>query len=405
MTAGAAETPISGGFLLRFVSLAVLAGTTIGMGNVITTLFALHLGANSFQVGLISGTATLGMMLVTLPAGFLIARFGARRVYLLASLNCAAIYTLVPWIAIWPALAAARGVVGASVPFRTISMNSTFLQRMRELGTGKAGWYRASQSAGTAVVGPWIGTFLTGGASFATSYLCLAALFLAMALWSQGLLPEAQPPAVGIADQPSGFVGQIRAMLADLWVGESCLTELVSSSTTSLFSSFVIVLAVRGLGWPASHAVTLVTTQGLTLIASLFLLGPVLKHVPIGLAYAASIALATGALLCFGMGSTLPVLMLGSVCLAAGAATIHLVNMVRLSDSSLPKSKISGLLNFASQAGSLIGSVGGGALSVAVGLHNLFLAWVPVLWATALICLWRVRVARRTRASGERVAA
>jgi hypothetical protein len=28
------------GFLPRFVSLAVLAGATIGMGNVITTLFA-----------------------------------------------------------------------------------------------------------------------------------------------------------------------------------------------------------------------------------------------------------------------------------------------------------------------------------------------------------------------------
>jgi MFS family permease len=389
------DRPAADGFLPRFVSLAVMAGATIGMGNVITTLFALHLGADSLEVGLISGAATLGMMAVTLPAGFLIARYGARRVYLLASLNCAAIYLIVPWLTLWPALAVARGLVGASVPFRTISMNSTFLERVQALGLAKAGWYRAAQSTGMAVIGPWLGTLLIGSASFLVSYTCLAAMFLAMAAWSQNFLPDAEASALTTEAQAVGFLGEIRAMLGDPWVGESCLTEFVNSSTTSLFSSFIIVLAVRNLGWATEQAVLLVTTQGLTLIAALFLLGPLLRAAPLSVAYGASLGLATAALLLIGLGSTLPVLMLGAVALAAGAALIHLVNVRRLADSLLPKSKISSLLNFAGQAGSLVGSVAGGLLSVVIGLHHVFLAWLPLIWAVALFCLWRFHSTRR----------
>jgi MFS family permease len=387
----AAVAPADNGFLARFITLSVLAGTTIGMGNVITTLFALHLNATPFQVGLISGSATLGMMLVTLPAGFLIAKYGAKRVYLLASLNCMAIYLIVPFLGASSALAVARGLVGASVPFRTISMNSTFLQRLKSLGQDKAGWFRASQSTGMAVLGPWLGTALTGSANFLVSYICLAALFGAMALWSQNFLPEAE--AVAETSAGPGLLEQLRLMLKDLWVGESCLTEFVNSSVTSLFSSFILVLAITGLHLPKAMAVALVTTQGLATIAALFVLGPLLRKVRLVWAYAASLGFATAALLLVGFGKAWLVLMLGAVCLAVAAATIHLVNMQRLAHSPIAKSKISSLLNLSGQTGSLLGSVVGGGLSLAIGLQNIFLAWIPIVWVAAAFCFWRHRQA------------
>ncbi len=386
--AATASSLTTGGFMARFVTLSVLAGMTIGMGNVITTLFALHLHATPLQIGLISGAATLGMMTVTLPAGFLIAKFGAKRVYLLASLNCLLIYLVVPWIGFWGALAVARGLVGASVPFRTISMNSTFLQKIRTLGSEKAGWFRASQSTGTAVLGPWIGTALTGSTNFLVSYVCLAALFGAMALWSQNFLPEAEVvESQHVGD--GGIVTQVKLMLQDLWVGESCLTEFVSSSVTSLFSSFIIVLAFKVMGFPKELAVALVTTQGLSLIAALFVFGPVLRKVPLAYAYNGSLGFATLALMFVGFGKLWPLLMLGGVCLAIASALIHLVNMHRLSNSPLAKSKISSLLNLSGQGGSLVGSVAGGLLSAVIGLQHVFLAWIPLIWITAGVCLWR----------------
>ncbi|MBW8882926.1 MAG: hypothetical protein JF615_16325, partial [Asticcacaulis sp.] len=61
--------------------------------------------------------------------------------------------------------------------------------------------------------------------------------------------------------------------------------------------------------------------------------------------------------------------------------------------SPLAKSKISSLLNLAGQSGSLLGSVVGGLLSAAIGLQHVFLAWIPVVWLTAGVCLWRYRKA------------
>lgn len=100
-------------------------------------------------------------------------------------------------------------------------MNSTFLVRIRDLGIGKAGWYRAAQSSGMAVIGPWLGTLVTGSASFLLAYLCLAGMFAFMAAWSQNFLPtDAPSPPSAPAD---GVLSEIRQMLSDLWVGETAL--------------------------------------------------------------------------------------------------------------------------------------------------------------------------------------
>jgi predicted MFS family arabinose efflux permease len=138
----------------------------------------------------------------------------------------------------------------------------------------------------------------------------------------------------------------------------------------------------------------LVTVQGLSLIAALFLLGPLLARVRISVPYFASVGCASLAMLLLGSGRSMPVLMLGAVALAAGAALIHLVNMLRLAETPLPKSKISSLLNLAGQGGSLVGSVAGGLLSAMIGLQHVFLAWLPLIWAAALFCLWRFHLAR-----------
>ncbi|PZR01878.1 MAG: MFS transporter, partial [Archangium gephyra] len=65
-------------FLANFIALSLVSGLTIGLGKIVTTLYALQLGASSFQVGIISAMESVGMMLVTVPAGFIIARYGMR---------------------------------------------------------------------------------------------------------------------------------------------------------------------------------------------------------------------------------------------------------------------------------------------------------------------------------------
>ena len=376
--------------MASFVALAITAAATIGMGNVITTFYALHLGATSFQVGLIYGAQSFGMMLMTMPAGFIIARYGARRVYLLSSIMVMAAYVAVPWLKLWYLLASARAVIGLCAPFRTVSMNSSFLQRMKTLNANKAGWCRASQSTGIAVVGPWLGNYLTQNASFVVSYGVLSVMFAFMALYSQSFLPEAEPTA--IAEQ-EGILGQLKAMVRDVWVAESCLTEFVNMSTVSIFSTFIILVVVQDLHASPEAAITLLTTQGLSTIVALFLFGYAFKKLPLSASYAGSLILGIAALVVLGTSHTIPFLMVGALLLSWAAALIHLVNVMRLAASKVSKSKIASLVYLSGLAGTLTGSVVGGFISKYVGLQNLYFCWIPVLVVAAVVC--RVRATRK----------
>ena len=105
-------------FLASFIVLSLVSGLTIGLGKIVTTLFALSLGATPFQVGIVSAMESVGMMLVTVPAGFIIARYGSRSVYFLASLGPLLVNLVMPFSASWAALAAGRGLIGLCIPFR-----------------------------------------------------------------------------------------------------------------------------------------------------------------------------------------------------------------------------------------------------------------------------------------------
>ncbi|WP_239664330.1 hypothetical protein [Burkholderia cenocepacia] len=60
----------TGGFML----LALASGTTISMAQLATTLYALALGVDDARLGIIAAMEPLGIALMTLPAGLLVAR-------------------------------------------------------------------------------------------------------------------------------------------------------------------------------------------------------------------------------------------------------------------------------------------------------------------------------------------
>ena len=55
--------------------LALASGTTISMAQLATTLYALALGVDSARLGIIAAMEPLGIALMTLPAGLLVARY------------------------------------------------------------------------------------------------------------------------------------------------------------------------------------------------------------------------------------------------------------------------------------------------------------------------------------------
>lgn len=378
-------------FLGYFMVLAVVSGIAIGMSRVVTTFYALSVGATAAQIGFISAAEALGKMVVTMPAGFLIHRFGARRIYSTATIGSMVLSLAVPLMKIWYGVAAVRALVALCVPFRVVSMNSSFLQRLREIGNHRAGWYRGSQSLGVSLLGPLLGGAMVAGTSYWASYALISASFAFMALFSRTFLPEETAPE---REEPASAspLRELLAMLRDRRIAESCFIEFVSSSTVTLFSTFIIVLAVTTAGLNEHQAVSLLTMQGIAGVAALFVLGPLLRSISIRAGYLICVPAAVLALAILGTSREMWLLSLAAVLLSVAAALVHLANMVELSAANFSKSKLASLYNVSGMTGSLFGSLAGGLLSVAIGLDHMFLTWIFVVVLAAAGCV----IARRS---------
>lgn len=376
-------TPHDRGFLRHFLLLAVISGSTLGMAKIITTLYALELGANSAQIGLISAMESLGMVFLTLPAGFLIARFGSRRVYLLASLGPALCNLAILLLPGWLWLAAMRLLIGACVPFRVVAMNTLFLQQLPRLGLNRAGWFRGSVMIGLGLLGPWLGALLYGAAGFVGAFVVIALCFTGMAFYGLGFWQDGP-----VATPKGNLRQQLRDMLGQRSLTDSCLIECASSATGSLFATFVLVLCIEQLHWPQYEAVALVCAQGVVSVAALFGLGAVVSRLGYQRVYPAALVLALLALALLSWAGHFALLLLAALLLSLAGASVHLANVARLSGLQPDKSRLSGLFNLAQTLGMLLGAVLGGMLSHWVGLQLLFAWWGVVLLVGALGVGW-----------------
>lgn len=83
-------------FLLTFAVLASLMGTTVGMAQVSASLYAVHLGSSQAMLGLIAGSQSVGVLLMSLPIGLLVDRFGPARPFVVGTLLAGLSYAVLP---------------------------------------------------------------------------------------------------------------------------------------------------------------------------------------------------------------------------------------------------------------------------------------------------------------------
>ncbi|QAY76047.1 MFS transporter [Sphingosinicella sp. BN140058] len=368
-------------FMTSFILLSLTSGVTVGLGKVVTTLYALQLGASPFQVGIVSAMESVGMILVTVPAGFLIARYGARSIYFAASMGPLLVNLAMPFSASWLALALGRWLIGLCIPFRMVSMNSAFLERLRGEGETRGGWYRGSLTAGLSILGPAAAALLAARGNVTVGFALVSALFGLMAVFSLSFLPVRDSVAAGSA-RP-GFLAEIGLLLRDLDVADTCIVEFLNAATSALFGTFIILLALSLPPLGEQDGIRLMLVQGATATVMLFAAGTIVQRLARGTAYALGLALGSLALLAFGLGADFASLALGAVLLSAGAAIVHLVNVRMLAGLPGGKSKVAGLYNLASMTGSSAGALGGGLLTKILPLQAVFLLWLPLLLAGA----------------------
>lgn len=77
----------SHGLITSFLILNVSSGMVAGAMQLVVPIYAMSLQATTAQIGLIRGISGVGMLLLVIPAGFLVDHFGSKRLFLAGSLT------------------------------------------------------------------------------------------------------------------------------------------------------------------------------------------------------------------------------------------------------------------------------------------------------------------------------
>lgn len=380
-------------FLLAFTALAVLAGLSVGVAKVTTSLYALDLGATPAQLGLIAGAQSIGVLLMGIPMGLLVDRVGPLRLFAIGSVLAALLYVAVPLVRDAWFLALCTALVSFCMPCRFVSLNTVFLHRLEEIGTTKAGWFRGTHTIGFFLLGPAVAATIVGALSFAGTYwLVAASLVLAIALAPLvfGDYERAEPRPFSLAE----LGRRLRLIGEDRALARTCVIELTAQAALMYFAFFIVALAITRFGFSETHAAALVSVQGLSFIIALFALGDVARRLGEERSYVVASLVVVAALASLGLADRGAHLWLGALLLGLGLGLLVTVNFARFADLSARhgRGQIAGLLALVGPTGGLTGSLLGGVVGQRFGIQAMFLLLTPI-FAGFAVSAWRKRTA------------
>jgi MFS family permease len=381
-------------FLLIFASMSSFMGITVGMAQVTTSLYATKLGCSEQMLGLIAGSQSVGVLVMSLPVGMLVERFGPARLFVIGTLLSGITYALTPLGGLPGYLLACTTAISFFMPLRFVSLNALFLQQLVTLGESKAGWYRGTHMIGTFLIGPTIAARVVGWMGFAEAYWLIAISFGVTILVSRilfsrfGHRSRAQA-RVGVRE----LLSQVAFMLRDRELRGLSLLECLNQGVGAFFTFFIIVIAVRVAHLGIGGATGLVFAKGLTYIFSLFALGGVVGKLGRARAYLASLVIMGAGLVALGIASSSGWLWLGSLVLGLGLGTLQIANLTGYArvGQRAGHGKISGMNALAGPAGGILGNLCGGVIGGWLGLQAVFFVFAGLAFLACIPLIRKLR--------------
>ncbi|MEI6757564.1 MAG: MFS transporter [Chlorobium sp.] len=361
-------------FLPRFLLVSVLSGVSVGMAGVILILYALGIGANSSQIGLLRGLESIGALLTVLPMGFLVDHFGAKKIFTAGCTAGVIIYSALPNAASIFYLTAAVGVLGLFMSFRFVCMNSIFLNALAVIGSEKSGWHRAATSFGMSFLGPLLAGYVVGEHGYRIAFYSISAILAISGVAAFLFFENHEHKSREQADVHP----PLRKLFRNRKFLNACLGECAGSVAMATFNTFTVVLALKLLNFSHSSAIMVISLNGIVFILSLFIAGKYYPHCGETIGYRVSMALVIVALLLIGVVEHPAALWAASVILAAGIALQTVINLAIVSSEESAKGRVAGVFGFFPVAGMAAGPLIGGFISDNLGVRASFLAIIPL---------------------------
>lgn len=368
------------GLITSFLILNIVSGTVGGAMQLVVPLYAMSLQASTAQIGVIRGISGIGMLLLVIPAGFLVDHYGSKRLFLTGSFS-GFLSTLALTVAKVPlAMIVLMGLSGLFSSLKMTALNASFFRNLKNMGLEKAGWFKGSMSIGLTFLGPAFGAFLVSVTGYRAIFFILAALTLIPT--ALVFFFHSEPAQAGPVSELRGVVGrqlgEFRQLIGQRSLYLPLLTESLSTSCFATFSTFIVVIAVQILQLQPAAASVLMTAEGGVFILTVFVAGPLITKLSQFQLYLLSVTVTSLGLALVSISNTFALLAFSSVVLGLGLGLINLVTSSRIGTMKGEKGKIVALFAASVGAGISLGPMIGGVVGQYLGTQNIFLAFIPL---------------------------
>ena len=369
-------SPLTTKFMSSFVLLTILAGLGVGVARVLISLYAVHLEATELQLGLISAAQNFGILIMALPIGVLVQRFGSLKIFCIGSVLGAVVYSLTPLKAGAWYLFAVTALVSFVLPMRFVSINTVFLSNLKRLGPARAGWFRGSHMMGYFLIAPALSVLLIEHFGYGGSFYVVSLLFLGTLLLAPWCFQRSTSQAT---NRPHFQWRDIVAPLALIKTHASlrivCILEFLSSVANNYFGFFIVVIAIQSFALSEPMAVMLLTVQGIVFVGSLFSMGGLAELMGYQKFYLIGLSLMATALLILALTKITLLMWPASVMFGLGLGMLHIANFMSFArvGEQTAMAKISPILALVGPSGGLLVGLIGAVFGAQVGLQNLFL--------------------------------
>jgi MFS family permease len=376
--------------LLKFMIVNVCSGTSIGLMNLITPIFALYLHATSMEIGLIRGVTGFGDLLIVLPAGILVDYFGTRKMYVVSCLCGGIAIVICSFASSTTVLMLMMILYGLTRNVRNTSLSTAFFKNMGRIGARKIGWYKGSMMVGSTFIGPALGGILATAISFTAFFVFTAAFMITPLLMVLArLFRKNAPPGAPGKNRANvkGSLGYYGKLLKNKELVLATTSDCMNTAMFMTFTTFITVMVVRDLGLSVIVAAMLITARGGSNMFVVFFCNGMIKEDNHKLFMYCTAGTALGLML-LGIAGDIPLLMIGSLVTGVCSGMMTLITFNQVGSVSGEKGKIVGFNSIGVTIGAIVGPIMGGVIGDAYGISAVFLAMIPLYGALALVNLY-----------------
>lgn len=365
------------GFLQGLIALSLLMGLSIGYSRVITTLYAVELGATGWMLAALAAAQSIGMLVLATSAARWVERYGAHAVFVLGSSWGMVVCLFTPIVPSFPALLLFTAAASLAMPLRFVSINTIFMRRLKALGKQRTGWFRAAHVIGMSFLGAVIATALFPIYGPNLAFWVAAAIFgLNIMVFMVGI-GRHRPPASD--EQPVIRRSSLAELFRTALARSVAFREFSIQSLNAYFAFYSVIIVLRYLHLPARSAGFVVAAQGAVFVLTLVTAGRTVVVHP-----QASRLIAVGMVVLSLIGLTLSQTAVqmgaGAAVLGCGLGLLQIINLTAFATlgEKIGFSQAASINALAGPCGGVFGGLVGGLVEPWISPQLLFGAFIPL---------------------------